>query len=236
MRPVLRLPMLIVSITTAVVLGACAEQAAETSPGAASPSASEATASPSPSGSVEPSEGPTEEPTPSPSTEPLAACDLVLADIDGPEGSQAGEPRHQTLDDLRAEAEEAPEGPAREAAEANVEAYEEMGLVERCAIRFNGAAAGDFSSTALVFEDDSGPAEYVDWLMIGCEAAALPATASADATAIACNSAGLAVTYLVVTSGTVAQALSAQPTPGGTFDPAAALEQAAQLIEAVPEP
>ena len=119
----------------AVMASACAPQpAAEASAdavaeslAAATPSP-EGTASPSPSATAEP----TEEPTPSPTAETLAACDLVLADVDGPEGGQPGEPRHETLDDLRAERDALADGsPGRAAADLNVEAYEEMGLVER---------------------------------------------------------------------------------------------------------
>ncbi|MCA1569398.1 MAG: hypothetical protein LC798_03545 [Chloroflexi bacterium] len=118
----------------------------------------------------------------------------------------------------------------------NVAAYESMGLVERCARAFNDTATGaTFSSSALIFEDESGPAAYVDFLMEGCEAAELPGSATTDATAIVC-SAGFPIAYLVVSDGTIAQAVSAGPPAGGAFDQTALLEQALALIEAMPAP
>ena len=222
----------LLSIIACLVMAACAAQpAAESEAPTVTDSGGEASAAPSPT------PGPSDESTPSPSAEPLAACDLILAESDAPDGATAGEPRLDTLDDLRARAAETAEGsPGRAAAEANLAAYESMGLVERCVRSFNVTATGTtFASAALTFEDESGPPAYVDFLMEGCEAAELPAAATVDATAIVCSASFPPLAFVVVTDGTMAQSVSAQGLPGGSFDQAAILDQALALIDALPE-
>ena len=226
--------LMLLTLAAALMAGCAAQPAAETSRPTEADSTSEATAS----STVSPAAEPSDEPTSSPSAEPTAACDLILAEVDAPEGTTASEPRLETLDDLRGKVEEAAEGsPARQAAELNLAAYESMGLVERCIRSFNDAATGTtFSSAALTFDDESGPSGYVDHLLEGCEAADLPAAATVDATAIVCGAPFAPTAFLVVSDGTVAQSISVSPPPGATFDSAAVLEQALALIEAVPAP
>lgn len=227
-----------VALIIGSVVAGCAAEPADTS----APTAVESDTAPTPHQDspepTEPSAEATQLATPSESAEAVAACDFLLGEGDAPDGTTPGEPRMQTLDDLRADAEGLEAGsPGRAAADMNVAAYESMGLVERCARSFNDAATGaSFSSTALVFEDETGPEGYLEFLMEGCEAAELPSSATVDATAIVCSASFPPFAYLVVTDGTVAQAVSAGAPPGGTFDQAAVLQQALELIEAVPTP
>lgn len=230
----MRLSATVAALLVAVLTAACAEQpAAESAADAAAESASEEP-SPTLEATEEPTEEPTDTPSPSPSAEPQSACDLVLADSDLPAGLTGSEPELETMDDLRAEVDAAEEGsPARAAAEANAAAFEEMGLVERCVRRLSGSPSGArLSSGALIFEDETGPDAYIDFLMEGCEAAEV----SSDVTAAIVCAAGFPIAYLVVTDGAVAQSISAAPPDGAALDQEALLAEAFGLIEALPSP
>ena len=223
---------LLLSIFACLAMAACSAQpAAESEAPAVTDSSGEGSVTPSPSPK------PSEETTPSAAAGPLNPCELLLADSDAPSGTTATEPRSQSLDDLRAEAEGLEQGsPGRIAADANVAAYEAMGLVTRCSRAFSDPATGaTVSTSALGFEDDSGPAAYIDFLMEGCEATELPSAATVDATAFVCNS-GVPMAFVVVTDGIIAQVVSASAPPGGAFNEAALIEQASALIEAIPGP
>lgn len=231
MRRSISLPVILLLLSA--IVGCGAQPAADSAASSIHPSDAEAT----PEVAVPtPSETEREAPSPIASSSPAAACDLILGASDAPEGTSAGEPQRETLDDLRAEAEALePGSPGRAAAELNLQTYQSMGLVERCVVVFGDPTGARFSSGALIFEDESGAAGYVDHLMAGCAAAELPASATIDASAIVC-AAGFPVAYLVVTDGAVAQSVSASPPPTGEPVSEALLEQAVALLERMPSP
>lgn len=219
----------LLAIAAFTLLAACSAQ--ETAESAGEPSATAAATLSADPSAREGSAEETASASPSASAEADSACDLITDAASAPPGSTAGEPQAETLEDFRAEVESQAAGsPGRAAAEANLEAYEAMGLVEQCTIYFGGPANARVSSTALIFEDDSGSAEFLDSVSQGCESGDLPPSATVDATVFVCAFVGFPTVYAAITDGEVVQLASASPGPGGTVNDTF-IEQAVDLLE-----